>query len=772
MRDGQIRGQISRGLEHRPAAPRCPMDGPGYKPAPSGPILETAKCRHGGQTVNHVGARSTSADQVPLAWGDPLPLQHRVVFLSCQTMYRSLGDFIDALDQAGELVRITAPVSPLLEITEIADRVSRARAPTAGVTGQIVDPDHADLGGPALLFENIEGTKSRIPVAINLFGSYQRMEMALGCHDSGHTPGGFEAIADRIASLTRPEPPTGLGALLRKAAEFAPLLRTPPRLVGSGFCQEMVKTGSNVNLLELPVAKCWPLDGDLAGVGYPTPPDQPDTRVGQGRFITFAGMYTIHADDRGKRKAPSRNIGMYRAQLIDRSRLIMHWHMHHDGARHWRSWKRLGQPMPIAIVLGGESVLPYAATCPLPPGISELLMAGFLNRGGIRLVKCKSVPLQVPASAEIVIEGWVSTEAGGIGFDPRTRDEPLGAGAAFEGPFGDHTGYYSLPDRYPIVEVSAITHRRHPIYPSTIVGLPPQEDYYLGKATERIMLPLLRTVIPDIVDYDLPMFGAFHNCAFIKIRKEYPLQARRVMHAVWGAGQMAWTKFIVVVDEDVDVHRRDEVLRATFRNAHFGRDLEFVNGPLDILDHAAPRLGAGHKLGIDATRKIAGEEVGGIPIDIVRTAPPRPLVDAYSDDGATAMFQPGFGFGRCAFVQLPAGDRGHGREILASMMDRLSRADGQPTWEFIVLVDDDADPRDTEAVLFCWCANCDPGRDMIRRGSRIAFDATAKTAGTIINGHPVRDYPPILRMSEEVRQRVTDRWSEYGLDQYQVTARQ
>lgn len=693
-------------------------------------------------------------------------------------MYRTLGEFLDALDRAGELVRIAAPVSPLLEISEIADRVSKAAAPSVGVTGRIVDPDHAALGGPALLFENVQGGESRIPVAINLFGSYQRMEMALGCHDEGHTPGGFEAIADRLASLVRPEPPAGWRDLLSKAAEFAPLLRTPPKVVRRGACQEVVKSGSAVNLLDLPINKCWPLDGDLAGVGYPTPPDQPDTSAGQGRFITFAGMYTIHADDAGKRRPPSRNIGMYRAQVIDRTRLIMHWHTHHDGARHWRSWKRLGRPMPIAIAFGGESVLPYAATCPLPPGISELLMAGFLNRRGIRLVPCRTVPLHVPANAEIVIEGWVSTETGGVGYDPRATDEPLGPGAAFEGPFGDHTGYYSLPDRYPIVEVSAITHRRNPVYPTTIVGLPPQEDYYLGKATERIMLPLLRTLIPDIIDYDLPMFGAFHNCAFVKIRKEYPLQARRVMHAIWGAGQMAWTKFIVVVDEEVNVHRRDEVLSAVFENCNFARDLELVNGPLDILDHAAPRLGAGHKLGIDATRKVRGEDVNGIAFDAPIGEAGRSVVGDASRSVLAAdrvrpsiarvseVIEPPFGRGRCAFVRLAGDARGQGRRTLEQFIDQIVSAKPQAAWEFIILIDDDADVRDVDAVLFRWCANTDPGRDMIRRGSLIAFDATAKVAGTTINGHAVRDYPPILRMSDEIKERVTRRWSEYGLDRW------
>jgi len=249
----------------------------------------------------------------------------------------------------------------------------------------------------------------------------------------------------------------------------------------------------------------------------------------------------------------------------------------------------------------------------MPPGISELLLAGFLNRGPIPLVPCKTVPLDVPANSEFVIEGYVSNEAGLIGFDPRTG-APLGPGAVFEGPFGDHTGFYSLPDRYPLLEITAITHRRDPIYTSTIVGLPPQEDYYLGKATERLFLPLLRTIIPDILDYDLPMFGVFHSCVFVKIKKEYPLQARRVMHAIWGAGQMAWTKMIIVVDEDVDVHDQDAVLFHMAANVDPGRDIEIVNGPLDILDHAAPRLGAGHKMGIDATRKITGEEVGGNPV--------------------------------------------------------------------------------------------------------------------------------------------------------------
>lgn len=566
--------------------------------------------------------------------------------------FEDLRDFVDALDKAGELHRITAPVSSMLEVTEIADRVSKSPAAHVSDHAKAFDPHHAHLGGKALLFENVQTPEGQaaMPLLINAYGSYRRTEMALGCDGpaEGMRGGGFEGLAQRVASLTKPEPPSSLMEKLKKGVELAKVAgQAPPKVVKSGPCQDVVKTGEQINLFELPVIKCWPDDGDPRTCGIPLDPDQAGTAKGQGRYITFSGVYTIHPDDAGKPEGeprPSRNVGMYRAQLIDQKHTAMHWHMHHDGALHWRAWKAHNQAkgehrggMPCAIVLGGESVLPYAATAPLPPGISELMFAGFLNQGSIKLVKCKTIDMHVPANAEIVIEGTVSTEAGGPGMTndeirmTKRKAEAFGedvssfdirhssfsgafAGAVFEGPFGDHTGFYSLPDRYPVFTVTAITHRQKPIYPTTIVGLPPQEDYYLGKATERIFLPLLKTLVPDILDYDLPMFGCFHNCAFIKIKKEYPLQARRVMHAIWGAGQMAWTKAIVVVDEDVDVHDHEAVLFHLLSNADPGRDIEIVNGPLDILDHAAPRLGAGCKIGLDATRKWPGEEVNGQPV--------------------------------------------------------------------------------------------------------------------------------------------------------------
>ena len=448
-----------------------------------------------------------------------------------------LQTLVAELEERGWLKRVRAAVDPALEITEITDRVTKA-------------------GGPALLFEHVKGTD--IPLLINTFGTRQRMCLALGCSD-------FDELAARVRSLLRPEIPTTLMQKLRKLPELAQLGSLPPKVVQRGVCQEVVRT-ADADLFTLPALTCWPQDG--------------------GRYITLGAVFTKNP------ATGDRNVGLYRVQIFEPKLAAMHWHIHHDGARHFRLYQQCGQRMPLAIALGGPAVLPYAATCPLPPGLDECLFAGFLQGQAIELVPCVSQPeIEVPATAEIVIEGYV---------DPREE-------LILEGPFGDHTGFYSLPDYYPRFHVTALTHRRRPIYPTTIVGKPPQEDYWLGKATERIFLPLLQTLVPDIIDYDLPRFGCFHNCVFVKIKKEYAFQARRVMYALWGAGQMALTKIIVVVDEHVDVHNQDEVLFQLCSNVDPQRDVVTVAGPVDILDHAAPACGAGSKLGIDATRKIAGE---------------------------------------------------------------------------------------------------------------------------------------------------------------------
>ncbi|MEK6674289.1 MAG: menaquinone biosynthesis decarboxylase [Planctomycetota bacterium] len=484
--------------------------------------------------------------------------------------YPDMQTFLRDLEARGQLRRVSVEIDPLLEAAAIADRVSKL--PAAGpATPPKTDPVHGGRGGHALLFEKVKGSDT--PLAMNVYGSYERMRLALGVQN-------FEELADRVEQLVKPQMPTTFMDKLKKLPQLARLAGFAPKVGRRGICQEVV-TSDKASFFDLPIIQCWPYDG-MAGFGA----KPAEEKGGTGRYITFAGIYTKDPE------SGERNVGMYRVQVFDRKLAAMHWHLHHDGARHFRKAKARGEKLPLAIVFGGESVLPYAATCPLPPDVSELLFAGFLNEGGIELVPCQTIPMEVPANAEIVIEGWV---------DP---NETL-----IEGPFGDHTGFYSLADRYPAFHLTAITHRRGPVFPATVVGKPPQEDYYLGKATERIFLPLLKMLIPDIVDYSLPMFGAFHNCVFVKIRKEYPLQARKVMSSIWGAGQMMFSKMIVVVDEHVNVHDEQDVLFHMGANVDWRRDTVIVDGPCDILDHSTPYYGAGAKIGIDATRKIPGEGV-------------------------------------------------------------------------------------------------------------------------------------------------------------------
>jgi 4-hydroxy-3-polyprenylbenzoate decarboxylase len=450
--------------------------------------------------------------------------------------YKDLQEFVDILEREGELVRIKTQVDAELEITEIADRVSKAY-------------------GPALLFENVRGYD--IPVLINAFGSTKRMAMSLGVDridDVAEDIVGFMEIADQVPQSTLDKV-----KLLPKLAQVAAFI---PRTVRQGICQEVVET--NPSLDSLPVLKCWPEDA--------------------GRFITLPQVYTRDPET-GKR-----NVGMYRMQVFDDHTTGMHWHTHHDGAQIYKKNCQLGKPTEVAVALGGDPAITYAATAPLPPGIDELLFAGFLRKKPVDLVKCLTIDMEVPADAEIVLEGYV---------DPHER--------RMEGPFGDHTGYYSLADEYPVFHVTAITRRRKAIYPTTIVGRPPQEDCYMALATERIFLPLLKFQLPEVVDMHLPMEGVFHNCVLISIRKSYPGHARKIMSSLWGMGQMMFAKFIVVVDEDVDVQNVSEVMWKVFNNVDPRRDTMIVDGPLDVLDHSAPMALMGSKMGIDATRKWVSE---------------------------------------------------------------------------------------------------------------------------------------------------------------------
>ena len=452
--------------------------------------------------------------------------------------YKDLQEFIRDLEARDDLRRIDVEVDPELEITEIADRVMKSPG-----------------GGTALLFEKVKG--SELPLLINALGSRKRMCRALGVDD-------FDEIAERIRNLLKPQLPTGLLDKIKKLPELAQLAGFTPRSVGSGPCQELVFRGKDAVLDMLPILRCWPLDG--------------------GRYVTFAGIYTKHRDTQ------VRNVGMYRMQQLDSYHCASHWQVHHDGAAHCRSYATHHEKMPVALVFGGDPALSYAASAPWPPGIDEIVFAGFIRKKPVELVGCVAIDMDVPAQAEIVIEGHV---------DPDDLVE--------EGPFGDHTGYYSMPEQYPRFTVDAITMRKNAVYPATIVGIPPMEDYYMGLATERIFLPILQLFLPEVIDYHLPAFGVFHNFCLVSIRKEYPYHARKVMHAIWGMGQLMFSKIIIVVDEDVDVQNVDEVMFRVGANVDPRRDTCIVDGPVDALDHAADHLCAGSKMGFDATRKIAGE---------------------------------------------------------------------------------------------------------------------------------------------------------------------
>ncbi|HEX5690999.1 MAG TPA: menaquinone biosynthesis decarboxylase, partial [Roseiflexaceae bacterium] len=449
--------------------------------------------------------------------------------------YKDLREFIDYLDKRGQLRRVRAPVSSDLEITEITDRVSKSR-----------DANYA------LLFENVRGHD--MPVLINAMGTRERMSWALGLND-------LDELRERMSSLVKPEVPAGLLEKVQKLGEMSEVLRYRPKTVGSAPCQEVVLTGDQVDLGRLPILQCWPEDG--------------------GRYITLP-MVISRDPERG-----IRNVGMYRIQVYDRKTCGMHWQIHKGGTEHQRRALEIGrQRMEVAVALGGSPASIYAGSAPLPPGIDEIMFAGWLGHDRVEMVKCKTIDLEVPAHAEIVLEGWV---------DPAEK--------RLEGPFGDHTGYYSLADMYPVFHVQAITMRRKPIYPATIVGIPPQEDYWLGKATERLFLPLMQLVVPEIVDVNMPAEGVFHNLVVVSIRKRFPGQARKVMYALWGLMLMSLSKYIWVVDEDVDVQNMSEVLFHVTSYTDPRRDSVILDGPLDALDHATDKFAYGAKMGLDATRK-------------------------------------------------------------------------------------------------------------------------------------------------------------------------
>jgi 4-hydroxy-3-polyprenylbenzoate decarboxylase len=494
--------------------------------------------------------------------------------------FDSFREFLRALDAAGELKRITSPIATELEITELAHREMKSPG-----------------GGKALLIEKptVNGVVSPFPVAINTMGSHKRMALSLGA-------GSVDEAAAELGALMKAKPPTSFKETIKLLGTALDLRHAKPKVMKDGPCKEVIhffdaepsrtepwpaapsvaaevtrRINSATNpppqvsgcdyasLLNLPIQKCWPLDG--------------------GRFITLPCVVTKDPD------TGERNVGMYRIQIYDGRTTGMHWQLQKVGARHGRRYYETGTRMPVAIFLGGDPVFTFAATAPLPDGLDEFLLAGYLRKKSVELVKCETNDLEVPTNSDFVIEGYV---------DPT---EPL----RDEGPFGDHTGYYTLPEPYPVFHITAITHRKDAVYPATIVGIPPMEDFYIGGASVKLFLPIFKMNFPEIVDIALPAEGVFHNLVFVSIRKTYPMQAYKIMHGLWGMGQMMFTKYIVVVDDDVDVHNTSEVLFHLCANTDPQRDSIFTKGPADVLDHATSEIASGSKLGIDATKKLAGE---------------------------------------------------------------------------------------------------------------------------------------------------------------------
>jgi 4-hydroxy-3-polyprenylbenzoate decarboxylase len=457
----------------------------------------------------------------------------------------TISEFIAAIDAIGELARIREPVKVELELCEIADRVMKQ-------TG----------GGKALLFEHPllrDGSRSPYPVAINLFGSMKRMALSLGVENLDE----HGARITKLLDLKIPEGLLGKFSLLPRLMEIA---KFPPRITGgTPACQEVVWKGDQIDLDKLPIITCWPEDG--------------------GPYITLPMVISKNPQSK------VRNVGMYRVQQLSKNTLAMHWQRHKVGAAHWREMAERGERMPVCIAIGADPASVYSASAPLPPTVDEFIFAGFLRKAPVHLAKALTCDLEVPADAEFVIEGYI---------DPA---EPL----VTEGPFGDHTGFYSEADLYPLVHVTAVTMRRNPVYATTIVGRPPMEDFYLGHATERIFLPLLKLTIPEIVDYHMPAEGIFHNLVFVSIKKEYPGQAFKVMNAMWGQGLMSLAKVLVIVDSWVNVRDPQEAWWVALNNIDPERDARFTMGPVDVLDHSSRAFTYGSKMGLDATKKLPEE---------------------------------------------------------------------------------------------------------------------------------------------------------------------
>ncbi len=594
-------------------------------------------------------------------------------------MYKNLREFLDALEKAGEILHIRHEVSPYLEISRFTDRESKS-------------PE----GGKALLFEKVKG--SDFPVCTNIFGSPRRICMALGV---GH----LDELAERVRKYTLFHPPKTLKEIFRTiplALELGSFLprkfrgKTPP-------CQEVVLTGKHADLGRLPVLHCWPGDA--------------------GPFVTLPLVITRSLES-GKR-----NMGMYRLQVFDRNTTGMHWHIHKDGSHYYNEYRRAGKRMPVAVAIGADPATIYAATAPMPRGLDEIILAGFIRKKPVSLTKCVTIDLEVPAEAEFVLEGYVEPDE-----------------LRMEGPFGDHTGYYSLADMYPVFHVTAITHRKNAIYNATLVGRPPMEDCYLAKATERIFLPMLQTVFPEIQDYWFPWEGVFHNIVAVSIDKEYEGHAKKIMSGLWGQGQMSFCKAIAVLDKDVSPRDPAQVTEALMTKFDIGSDITITQGILDVLDHSSPFPNFGNKIGLDLTRRLSSEpDRNRLPEQIpppspdgldciVRTLMPeavscRHLFPEYARKGERV---------NCILAVSVRKSKDRSGKDLALLLMGLAEL---RMFNIFILYDEQIDLHDNSLLLWKLFNNTDPGRDIVIADHRAVIDACRKGPA---DGHD-REWPEELR---------------------------
>jgi 4-hydroxy-3-polyprenylbenzoate decarboxylase len=612
--------------------------------------------------------------------------------------FKNTQHWIKTLEEAGELVRIKEYVNPHLEIPEITDRVSKHN-------------------GPALLFEN---TGTDFPLLINSMGTEKRMAMALGVNHLDEIGRNMEGLLKQLSS-----PKENILDKLRMLPTLNSIGSWMPKVIsGKGECQQVME--KNPDITKLPVLKCWPEDG--------------------GPFLTLPIIHT---------KDPNtgiRNVGLYRMQVFEPAMTAMHWHRHKVSARHFNEYKKLGIKMPVAVALGGDPAYTYAATAPLPDGVDEYMLAGFIRKKKVELVQCLTQDVQVPSDADIIIEGYI---------DPQEE-------FILEGPFGDHTGYYSLADFYPRFHITCITYRKDAVYPATIVGIPPQEDAWIGKATERIFLvPIKMMMVPEIIDMAMPVEGVFHNLVIVKIKKEYPGQAIKVMHSLWGAGQMMFTKMMVVVDGDVNIHNNEEVAKYVSENFNPSTDIVFTQGPVDVLDHSCSVMAYGGKIGIDGTKKLPEEvQSSKFKVQSLKFKADNNVISNFKLQISNlfpeikeinfSLFEKGISL---VFLAVEKNRKNHIREL----NEKLFAHEYFGEIKAAIYLDHTVDVNDIADAVWRFANNVDPKRDHFITDGHIGFDGTRKTKEF---DNFQRDWPNILASDEATIKRVDEIWDKLGLGKF------